>query len=777
MDQHEHIAADVEHNQRLTAPDEEAYANGIHDAMLDVVMPDTLLAALNGPALTALQNLPGEPIKEIKAAFNALTRAQRHGHVALHLPRHIQLRRRDNSAIDATARSGPSESSLVQIRDWLMRVLADQPEGHELVRLDGDWLYLERLHRLESSLVTLLRRAAADTYPSRSSVQSAQTLATLRNVIERLLPEPNDPDRVSLHSSKLDTDNVAQRTDSTAVGDERHLDQRRALAIAWRHRLAVIVGGPGTGKTYTLVRLLALLVETQAIWHDHSAGEDQIARLEGLPSRSKQLRIHLAAPTGKAAQRMLEAVNAARESLKDRVSAQTIAAIPDQASTLHRLLIKARQVTSRMPFDGRQQTDCARLATDLVVVDEASMVDLQLMTRLFEALPAHARIILVGDPDQLPSVGAGSVLAAIDSVGQQAPSASMQDYLEALRLAPSVPTKVQPPVMPALAGRIQESSSDNGRLGSAHPSSKPRIHSTSSAAHDAESGIDAPEHLNHAAPAGHQTSAVSPVGDVVVRLTRPRRFASDSGIANLATAILAGDVASALSVCRDAADIEWTEPTDARLEDWITPIADLFLEKVHGAPSAAAALTALNESRVLTAFRVGRSGSQTLDAMLATRCCPRTSVTSTRFVPLSTTAAICHGRPIMIRQNDPISGLFNGDIGVLWRQASGRIEAVFDDPRASERRLLPARLPPHESVYAMTIHKTQGSEFANVAIVLPDHDHGLLSRELLYTAVTRAKENIRIYASRTVLESTISRRIQRESALSARLTISPESTA
>lgn len=419
--------------------------------------------------------------------------------------------------------------------------------------------------------------------------------------------------------------------------------QRHAALASQARMLSIIVGGPGTGKTSTCVKLLALL----------AAGAAETR--EGPP------KVLLLAPTGKAAQRLSESVGSARDKLplEERVRA----AIPTSALTIHRALRATPHGEKRFRHDASDPLDC-----DVVLLDEASMVDLSLMRHLLDALPAQARLIMLGDPDQLAAVEAGGVLAD-------------------LCRAASVPE--------------------------------------------------------------------SPLAHCLDRLTESHRYGANSGIAQLANRVHAQDADEALHVLR-------ARFTDLTFVDKKPETADFPLW--HDARKAYAGLCrddrderlgALDHYRVLAAHRRGPSGVLHLNIALA-RAVHGARVASEHYA----------GRPLLVTQNDYASKLFNGDVGVEHpSRRGGPLCAYFRDETGAARELSLARLPAHESVYAMTVHKSQGSEFDEVAIVLPEHESPLTTRELLFTAITRARQAVRIYASEPVLRAAIGRRVERYSGL------------
>lgn len=450
--------------------------------------------------------------------------------------------------------------------------------------------------------------------------------------------------------------------------------QRLAAAVAALKRFTVISGGPGTGKTTTVVRILALLLE----------GADA------------PLRIALAAPTGKAAARMQEALRASRAALP--VDARIRDAIPLEATTIHRLLgVRPGSLAFRHDRD-------EPLPVDVLVVDEASMVDLALMAKLVRAVPRAARLILLGDKDQLASVEAGAVLG--DICGDL------------------------PGFSPGFRRRVIEATGQD----------------------PADAGGAAP----HGGPA-----AGPPIRDAVVQLTRSYRFDRDSGIGRLAHLVNQGDGPAALELLAGGTrtNIAWRSlesPRDlpARLAEVGARLGE-YLDA--GTPEAA--LAALGRFRVLTAHRAGPYGVEALNEHIAA-CLESRGAIHPR-------ASWYHGRPVLVTANDYNLQLFNGDLGItLCDAAAGdKLRVFFRAADGRPRRLPPARLPEHETAFAATVHKSQGSEADEIVLVLPGQASAVMTRELIYTAVTRARSRVEVWGTPSVFETAVGRRLARSSGL------------
>lgn len=451
--------------------------------------------------------------------------------------------------------------------------------------------------------------------------------------------------------------------------------QRVACAIALRGRLTLVTGGPGTGKTFTAARLLVLL--------------------NALHAGPQPLRVALAAPTGKAAARLRQAIGQALQQLPADVAVPEVGA----ARTLHALL-GAQPGTRRFRHDAANP-----LALDLLLVDEASMVHLELMAQLLEALPAHARVVLLGDPDQLASVEAGAVLAELC---QGAGAGWPADTAAWLARASGQAVPVAAGAVPALAAQT-------------------------------------------------------------VVLRESRRFGGPIG--QLAQAVNAGDAAGALALLRAVEGPVALRP--ARDPAALLPLALAgyrgYLEHLAARPADAAAfdgwarevLRRFDAFRVLCALRDGPWGVAGLNAAIA-------QVLADAGL-LARRGEWFEGRPVMVTRNDPAAGVFNGDIGIVLRAPGGTLRCAFLDGEAL-RTVAVTRLAEVETAFAMTVHKSQGSEFAHVALVLPEADTPLLTRELLYTGITRASRAFTLVAADAgVLAAAAGRLTQRASGLRTQL--------
>lgn len=447
-------------------------------------------------------------------------------------------------------------------------------------------------------------------------------------------------------------------------------EQRLSALFATLSRVSVISGGPGTGKTFTVAKILVLLQE------------------QALAAGREPYRIELLAPTGKAAQRLGESI---QKNLGTVAPTPRIASvIPTAAKTIHRALGYQPRTPTRFRHHRKNP-----LPADLVVVDEASMVDLALMTKLVDAVPESARMILLGDKDQLASVEAGSILADVyagRARGVSAPCAA----------------RVQ-----RLTGDVLPESGDDVSL-----------------------------------------------ADGMIELTHSHRFRAGGGIAELARAVNVGDAAGALAVLRESPHAS-LEPLPE--PDRLARSLGAIVEEKFGRLGSAAIdekLALLDGFRLLCAHRRGPFGVETLNEWVALHL--------RKLGLLDGGGDFYDGRPVIVTANDHQVELYNGDVGVVGRGANGALTAHFAS--GSEKRSVPlALLPPHETAYAMSVHKAQGSEFDEVLLLLGSRPSPLFTRELVYTAVTRARRRVRIFASPETLTAAIAARVQRASGLRERL--------
>ena len=438
--------------------------------------------------------------------------------------------------------------------------------------------------------------------------------------------------------------------DSRPVERETAGNQAGAIDSAVTNSLTIISGGPGTGKTTTVLHILTRLLQKPG---------------------NERLRVALAAPTGKAAARLEETIRMGLEGLD--CPEEVKRRVPVSASTIHRLLgVKGNSVYFRHDRENP-------LPFDLLVIDEASMVALPLLCKLFDALPETARIILLGDRDQLASVEPGAVLA---------------DMVDAA------------------------------------------------------------------------ASTGSPLRDAVVTLEKNYRFSEKSGIHHLCGAVRLGEADQAVGILRaqshpDLVSFERNEPRELATK-FSEAILRGFSASVAG-KQPAAALAQLRNFRVLSALRRGPFGVEGLNRKI------EEILREAELIPRHVTASYA-GKPVLITQNDHQLQLYNGDVGILLPDVEAEenpdlLWAWFIGKENRLRRFAPARLPQHEAAYAMTVHKSQGSEFDRVLFILPEEDTPVLTRELIYTGLTRARSQVELWWTESVFVTAVTRRAERTSGL------------
>ncbi|PUE43863.1 exodeoxyribonuclease V subunit alpha [Limnohabitans sp. Hippo3] len=486
--------------------------------------------------------------------------------------------------------------------------------------------------------------------------------------------------------------------------------QKVACAVALRERLSVITGGPGTGKTYTAARLLALLL---ALHEDGSP-----------------LRVALAAPTGKAAARLKQSIDNALTSLQDQVpegsglDLNTLIARMGLARTLHSLL-GARPDTRQFRHHAAHPLD-----VDVLIVDEASMVHLEMMDALLQALPATARLVLLGDKDQLASVEAGAVLGDLcrDAAAGRYSAATAQfvqtvagQTLPAQYLsAGAAPLLAQQTVM------LRQSRRFKGAIGQ----------------------------LALAVNRGDATAARATLLPFVGASPRSR-MPAEAASPNQASALLALQPSNPQAVCALA------------LGASEKPSYGHYLRLMQQGPAGEgtethavwvrSVLKAFERFRILCAVHQGDWGTQELNAAVQKALADQGL--------LKVTGEWFAGRPVMVTRNDAQLGVFNGDVGVVLPNTEGQLKVWFLDGEAL-RSVSVMRLPHVETAFVMTVHKSQGSEFEHTVLVLPPGGAEVLSRELVYTGITRAKEQFTlIEAEAGLLEGAIHRPSVRASGL------------
>ncbi len=606
------------------------YGSDDHE-LLQVFNRAGVLVPADVHTASRVARLGGETSEDATLAVALAVRAPRVGHVSVDLETVRAVAGADApEEVDVDALPWPSPGGWLELVAASPLVAIGDTDEDRPLRLIGRSLYLDRYWRDEVAVADdILARAGAPAPPSDPTV--------LADSVSRLFGDAADQDQVAAVT--------------TAVG----------------RLFSVIAGGPGTGKTTTVARLLAVLFEQAA-----AAGE-------------RPPLVGLAAPTGKAAARLEEAVRAEASRLVD-AGAITAGAADRVAGTggltLHRLLGNWRGTSRFRHHRG------LRLPHDVIVVDEASMISLSLMARLVEAVRPDARLVLVGDPEQLVSVEAGAVLA--DVVGPAA-------------------------------------------------------------------GADA----------GGADVSDSPMAGTIAVLRTNHRFAG--ALADLAAAVESGDGDTVMDILRRGDEaVAWldSEPaaSTSALRDPVTAWTGRLIDAARRGDSSGA-LAELGRHRLLCAHRRGADGVSEWNSLIEGWLAedrPELAGEGTWYA----------GRPVMVTANDYSLRLFNGDTGVTVAgqdDSTARVSVVFDDGGGSPRPVSPSRLADVETVYAMTIHKSQGSEFDRVTLLLPPPASRLLTRELLYTAVTRAKRGLLIVGAEEAIRGAVGRRIARASGLTERL--------
>jgi len=501
----------------------------------------------------------------------------------------------------------------LSVSPWVARPALDEPAEPAPLVLEYGLLYLRRYREYE-------RQLAADLHRIGGATLSSPALETLSPLFAQLFP-PDSTDQY----------------------------QAQAASQSLESPLLLLTGGPGTGKTTTIARLLLLRVaQTLALHHPPP-------------------RIALAAPTGRAAERMAESLRRAIQHLPQAgIDPALCAMLPTTGSTVHRLL-------GTIPDSTRFRHNADHpLPYDIVVIDEASMLDLPLMAKLAAAIATGTQLLLLGDPDQLPSVDTGDILRAL----------------------------------------VHAAQTDTNKCPVC------RIH-----------------------------------------LHRSYRQQDSLNLAPLAEAVREGDSARALELLRSS------ELSGVHFhQDHTDPIAVLqstlhrYWHALTRADTPAKALSEINRLRILTAVREGAQGARSLNTRIEQWLTGRSS------------PGYFHGRVLMVSENSERHQLYNGDTGLCLQDASGVLKVWFpgDEPE-HPRAFHPAALPAHESAFVMTIHKAQGAEFDEVWLQLPEHPQRVLSRELIYTGLTRARQQVHLAGSAEVIETALSRQTRRWSGLAQRL--------
>lgn len=589
----------------------------------------------------------------------ALSESLRNGHTCLPIKilagQKFGFSSDDSNIVKHNGYIFPSFESLILLLDGIN---ITEHHLHPIV-FNQQKLYLRRYYQFENEL--------------RQFIVNRNKLVDAKNVVTNYSNNEIKDCISSLFPSTTSNNDVCSK--------EQEIDwQKIAVANAINKNFCIIAGGPGTGKTYTVTKLLAALVMlNQNTTH---------ATVNTQHKNSNDFRIALVAPTGKAAQRLSESIINAIEGFRGKIDDYILNKIPSEALTIHRLL----GVIPNSPNFRHHQDNL--LALDLILIDEVSMVDLAMMTRIFRALPEHCKVVLLGDADQLPSVSAGSVLADLAPRPHNGYSKNNLSYLNEVTSA-NLTTKIK---------------------------------------------------------------RMIPACDHVTFLIKSRRFDGSGGIGRLSQMVINGKQQQSWQLLNDS-NIQ-TEITlfTGEIKSWLTPLVEQYYRPIFQCKDIKSAFMQLAKFRILCATKKGEQGVVNINEQIKAILMAKGDIAEYQLMYAA--------MPIIINENDYKLGLYNGDIGLLWQNDAGHLMAVFEISNNEYKWIMPSRLPQFETVYAMTIHKTQGSEFEHVAMILPNQkDNRLLSRELLYTGITRAKSQLSISANANVWRQGVETQVKRYSGL------------
>ncbi|MFH1021003.1 MAG: exodeoxyribonuclease V subunit alpha [Pseudomonadota bacterium] len=548
-------------------------------------------------------------------------------------------------------------------RTLVLAALTRKAVGNGHVCLDLDRLVLGDIFSSEPSLAELVVELQESPLVSRDGNLAPLVLEGKRLYLQRYWRYEEELAREirarAANPAAIQEDLLETSLSQLFTGTEQDAQQRRACAGIFRERLGLITGGPGTGKTTLVAKYLALL-----LLYAKASGEP-------LP------RILLLAPTGKAAARLTESLQ--KKTGESSLPQELVAALPTKAATIHRALGYRQENPATFRHNRENPLPC-----EVVVVDEASMIDVALMAKLFAAVPPTARLVLLGDKDQLASVEAGSILGDI-------------------------------------CGAVLDDGAGSGE---------------------------------------------NPLARCLVRLTKSFRFSPHEGIGALASAIHGGKADEAVALVQQGSPEVSLLPPLAQ-GDPAHPLAEMILAGYRPFLEAAdplAALALFERFRLLCAHRTGPMGVQSLNRYVE-------KVLSLHRL-IEPNIPCYKGRPVLIQANSYPLRLFNGETGILWpgEEGEGLKAFFFSEGRDGVRFYSLRQLPAHETAFAMTIHKSQGSEFDRVALVLPGEDSALLSRELLYTGISRARRQVVLAGRPQEIEAAVGRSVERASGLGEKLT-------
>ncbi len=612
-----------------------------------------------------------EQIKQLKGE-NAFA------NIDLEFARFICRKQPDNAMLFAAAalasyavRHGDSCLNLADHAGKIFPPDKDSPVRLKMPELN---LWLEELTRHEGVIAVYPENPAPATPLILNRISEEKVLLYLNRYFQY---ETAVAEKTAIHCMKNDINEFSPAELSARFTPGSEIDyQQAAVYLASNNNFSIITGGPGTGKTTVATALLA-------------------AELQKNP----ELRIALCAPTGKAQARLMESISEEVENLKSPASIkEELTALKNHCSTIHKLL----QPTGRKQIFRFNKDN--RLPIDLLLVDESSMVGLSLMAKLLAAVPDDAKIILLGDENQLPSVEAGSVLADLCRSGTV--NTMRTDVAARFRQQTSLDFPVVSDTKP-LSGRIA------GLVKNHRSATAPFIISISEKIRSAVHTEALAEEIAHLKEADFTTLAEK---------VSPEKVLGEEA-----------EILKALPhLMQNCAD-------------------EAALDK---------AFKIIEDFQILAAIRKGPQGVEELNAMLR------------RFLRMPENG-LTAGLPVLVTQNSTENDLNNGDIGLTGKSADGKTRVYFrsNEPGMKFRSFLPAELPTYEDAFALTIHKSQGSGYRKVVIVLPDTDNPVLTRELLYTAITRARNHVLLLGSQEIIQTALKRRTIRQSGLSERLKI------
>lgn len=528
-------------------------------------------------------------------------------------------------------------------------LVAKTGEDKQPFILHNNRLYLQRYFAYESAIVESIRSfIAAETEQREDRLRLLNAHGEIIRSLSANAPQENLPE------------------------EERADWQQAAAILGVLNNFTIITGGPGTGKTTTVARILALLFTIQP-----------------------GLKVALAAPTGKAAVRMAESLKSSKINAGDEVLQKFKTLVP---GTIHRLL----KYIPGSPYFRHDATN--PLVYDLVIVDEASMIDVALFAKLLAAIGPQTRIILLGDKDQLASVEAGSLLGDLCQTQEQMNG-----------LSPNILSLVN----------------------SFIPDEKRQVST------------------------GYLLTRPNSLAGHIIELKRSHRFTGEGGIGKLSRAIIHGkieEIAAFVDRNNDKDVLIDQQYTDEQFNGFISGYTAYINE-----PDTALAIEKLNQLRVLCAVREGPQGLNAVNRKIEAWLVRKKLIT--------VNGEFYENRPIIVTRNYPELGLFNGDVGIIRTDETGSLKAWFEDSDKKLRPVLPGYITSAETVFAMTIHKSQGSEYNKVMVLLPaSADQPLLTRELLYTAITRARQFVLLQATKESILYTAGRRVQRASGIMERFT-------